>query len=57
MAKQKAAKAKKKKGLPPVLHAWQVCRTKSGIKPGQKMTAKQKREAQACVDQFLEEGK
>jgi hypothetical protein len=53
MAKQK----KGKKGLPPIHKAWQVCRTKSGIKPGQKMTAKQKREAEACVDQIMKDDK
>ena len=51
------AKKKKGKGLPPELKAWNVCRTRSGIKPGQKMTPKQKREAQACVDQFMKDDK
>jgi hypothetical protein len=47
------AKAKKRRGLPPILKAWQVCRMRSGVKPGKKMSRAEKREAQACVDQFM----
>ncbi len=38
-----------KKSVPPVLMAWVTCRGKSGVKPGVKMSARQKTEARACV--------
>lgn len=53
MAKRKAKKKGKRKGkkqLPPVMVAWSRCRPKVGAKPGKKLTAKQRREAEACVE-------
>lgn len=41
--------AKVKGSVPPVLMAWVHCRKASGVKPGVKMTAKQKAEARTCV--------
>lgn len=41
--------AKVKGTVPPVLMAWVACRKASGVKPGVKMTAKQKAEARTCV--------
>jgi len=39
----------KKRSVPPVLMAWVHCRKASGVRPGVKMSAKQKLEARACV--------
>ncbi len=39
----------KKRSVPPVLMAWVHCRKVSGVKPGVKMSAKQKLEARSCV--------
>jgi hypothetical protein len=39
----------KKKGVPPVLMAWVHCRKESGVRPGVKMSARQKTEAKSCV--------
>jgi hypothetical protein len=41
--------AKVKGKVPPVLTAWVACRKESGVKPGIKMTPKQKAEARTCV--------
>lgn len=38
-----------KRTIPPVLRAWVTCRKKSGVKPGVKMTAREKIDAKACV--------
>lgn len=38
-----------KKSVPPVLMAWVHCRKASGVKPGVKMTGRQKIDARACV--------
>jgi len=38
-----------KRTVPPVLMAWVHCRKESGVKPGIKMSARQKGEAKACV--------
>lgn len=38
-----------KSSVPPVLMAWVHCRKASGVKPGVKMSAKQKAEARSCV--------
>lgn len=43
------AQAKGKRSVPPVLMAWVHCRKESGVKPGVKMSARQKLEAKACV--------
>ncbi len=45
--------AKVKGKVPPVLMAWVACRKASGVKPGVKMTAKQKAEARTCVARQL----
>ncbi len=45
--------AKVKGKVPPVLMAWVSCRKASGVKPGVKMTAKQKAEARTCVARQL----
>lgn len=39
----------KKRSVPPVLMAWVGCRQESGVKPGVKMSPRQKSEAKACV--------
>lgn len=41
--------AKVKGTVPPVLMAWVACRKASGVKPGVKMSQKQKAEARTCV--------
>lgn len=41
--------AKVKGTVPPVLMAWVHCRKASGVKPGVKMSQKQKAEARTCV--------
>lgn len=41
--------AKVKRTVPPVLMAWVACRKESGVKPGVKMSARQKAEARTCV--------
>ena len=38
-----------KKTVPPVLMAWVHCRKSSGVKPGVKMSPRQKTDARACV--------
>lgn len=38
-----------KRSVPPVLMAWVHCRKESGVRPGVKMTARQKMDARACV--------
>lgn len=38
-----------KRTVPPVLMAWVHCRKESGVKPGVKMSARQKNEARSCV--------
>ena len=38
-----------KRTVPPVLMAWVHCRKESGVKPGVKMSARQKLDAKACV--------
>lgn len=38
-----------KRSVPPVLMAWVHCRKASGVKPGVKMSQKQKMEARTCV--------
>ncbi len=49
LGKGQATMAKVKGSVPPVLMAWVACRKASGVKPGVKMTAKQKAEARTCV--------
>jgi hypothetical protein len=44
-----SAMAKVKGKVPPVLMAWVACRKESGVKPGVKMTAKEKSAARTCV--------
>jgi hypothetical protein len=52
--KRKGGNMAKVKGkVPPVLMAWVSCRKASGVKPGVKMTAKQKAEARTCVARQL----
>lgn len=41
--------AKVSRSVPPVLMAWVACRKQSGVKPGVKMSQKQKAEARTCV--------
>jgi hypothetical protein len=49
--------AKVKKSVPPVLMAWATCRNRSGVKPGQKMSARQKSIARICVMKELKKSK
>lgn len=39
----------KKRSVPPVLMAWVHCRKESGVRPGVKMSSRQKTEAKSCV--------
>jgi hypothetical protein len=45
--------AKAKVKVSPVLLAWSKCRMQAGVKPGKKMTGKQKKTVKSCVLQRI----
>lgn len=49
----KNASRRKKRALPPILKAWQVCRLEAGVTPFKKLTRRQRRRIESCVDKRM----